>query len=167
MKTLYLVRHAKSSWKEVNLLDIDRPLNSRGKRDAPFMGKLLYEKGIEPDVLISSPAKRTRMTAAAFAEALDYPKTRIKINPKIYEADVSDLFLIIKHWNDDIDAVMLFGHNLCYTDFANLYAKPHLDNVPTTGVVAIDFQVNKWEDITAKNGEVAFFEYPKKYFPKM
>lgn len=166
MKTLYLVRHAKSSWKEENLADIDRPLNSRGERDAPFMGKLLYEKGIEPDILISSPAKRTQMTAAAFAEALDYPKNRIKINSKIYEANVQDLFLVIKHWSDELDAVMLFGHNLCYTDFANIYAKPRLDNVPTTGVVAIEFDVNKWKDVSTKNGKVLFFEYPKKYFVK-
>jgi len=166
MKILYLVRHAKSSWKEAHLSDIDRPLNERGKRDAPFMGKLLYEKGIEPDVLISSPAKRTKMTALAFAEALDYPKSRIKINPKVYEAGVLDLFQVIHHWNNDLDSVMLFGHNLSYTDFANVYAKPNLDNVPTTGIVAIEFNVMKWEEVTAENGEVLFFEYPKKYFSK-
>lgn len=166
MKTVYLVRHAKSSWKDETLADIDRPLNKRGKRDAPFMGRLLYEKGIKPDVLISSPAKRTRMTALAFAEALDYPEDKIELNPQIYEADVLDLLQIIQHCSDDLDSVMLFGHNLCYTDFANIYARPNLENVPTTGVVAIEFKVNQWQEVTSKNGKVLFFEYPKKYFPK-
>lgn len=163
MKILYLVRHAKSSWKDEHLSDIDRPLNSRGKRDAPFMGKLLYKKGIDPDVLISSPARRARATAFAFAEALDYPKNRIKINPMVYEASVPDLFQVIEHWHDDLDAVMLFGHNFSYTEFANLYAKSPIDNVPTTGVVAIEFKVNRWKDVSAENGRIVFFEYPKKY----
>lgn len=166
MKTVYLVRHAKSSWKKVNLADIDRPLNSRGKRDAPFMGKLLHEKGIKPDLLISSPAKRAKKTAFAFAKAFDYPKSQIQKKAKIYEASVEDLFSVIKECDNDLNSVMLFGHNFTYTEFANLYAKPALDNVPTTGVVAIEFQVNRWNDITTKNGKVLFFEYPKKYFPK-
>ncbi|MFT5646363.1 MAG: phosphohistidine phosphatase [Aureispira sp.] len=166
MKTLYLVRHAKSSWKKVHLSDIDRPLNSRGKRDAPFMGALLHEKGIKPNLLISSPAKRARKTAVAFAKALNYPKSEIKQQPKIYEASVADLFFVIKGCPDDLDSIMLFGHNFSYTEFANIYAKPNLDNVPTTGVVAIEFRVDQWKDITAENGKMLFFEYPKKYFSK-
>ena len=166
MKTLYLVRHAKSSWKKAHLADIDRPLNSRGKRDAPFMGKLLSEKGVKPDALISSPAKRARKTAFAFAEALDYPKSQIKLNPKVYEASVQDLFLVINNWDNALDVVMLFGHNLSYIYFANLYAKPPLDNVPTAGVVAIEFEVDQWKEVNNENGKVLFFEYPKKYLHK-
>lgn len=166
MKTVYLVRHAKSSWKKAHLSDIDRPLNSRGRRDAPFMGVLLNEKGIKPDLLISSPAKRAKKTAFAFAKALDYPKDRIEKNSTIYEASIADLFLVIRDCHNDLDSIMLFGHNFSYTEFANLYAKPSLDNVRTTGVVAIEFRVDQWKDITTENGEMLFFEYPKKYFPK-
>lgn len=166
MKTVYLVRHAKSSWKNMDLADIDRPLNSRGKRDAPFMGALLNEKGIKPDRLLSSPAKRAKKTAFAFAKALDYPKHAIELTPRIYEASVEDLFFVIKNCHNALNSVMLFGHNYTYTEFANLYAKPSLDNVPTTGVVAIEFQVEEWKDITTKNGKMLFFEYPKKYFSK-
>jgi phosphohistidine phosphatase len=166
MKTLYLVRHAKSSWKKAHLADIARPLNSRGKRDAPFMGTLLYEKGIKPDVLISSPAKRARKTAFAFAKALAYPKSEIQLNPTVYEASVQDLFSVINNWDNQLDSVMLFGHNFSYTYFANLYAKPPLDNVPTAGVVAIEFEVDEWKEVTNKNGKMLFFEYPKKYLLK-
>lgn len=163
MKTLYLVRHAKSSWKDGSLLDIDRPLNSRGKRDAPFMGEVLAQKGIQVDLLVSSPAKRARKTAVAFAKALDYPKAQIKINPAVYEASVEDLFSIIRSWEDRLNFVLLFGHNMSYTLFANLYTKHLLDNVPTTGIVAIEFDTDKWNTITTQNGQMLFFEYPKKY----
>jgi len=166
MKILYLIRHAKSSWKEKELLDINRPLNARGKRDAPFMGNLLYKKGIEPDVLISSPAKRARKTALAFAKALNYPKREIQINPKIYEADVLDLFQVIRYWQNDLNVVLLFGHNFSCTELANVYSRLPIDNVPTTGIVAIEFDITKWKDVTTQNGKVLFFEYPKKYFPK-
>jgi phosphohistidine phosphatase len=150
----------------MDLADINRPLNSRGKRDAPFMGTLLNEKGIKPDALISSPAKRAKKTALAFSKALDYPKNQIKIDSKIYEASVEDLLLLIKDGLNEWNSIMLFGHNYTYTEFANLYAKPALDNVPTTGVVAIEFKVEEWKDITTKNGKMLFFEYPKKYFSK-
>jgi phosphohistidine phosphatase len=128
------------------------------------MGMLLNEKGVNPDLLLSSPAKRAKKTAFAFAKALDYPKSRIEKNSKIYEASIADLFLVIKECHNDLDSIMLFGHNFSYTEFANLYATPPLDNVPTTGVVAIEFRVDQWKDITTQNGEVLFFEYPKKYF---
>lgn len=166
MKTVYLVRHAKSSWKKAHLSDIDRPLNSRGKRDAPFMGALLNEKGIKPDLLLSSPAKRAKKTAFAFSKALDYPKSQIEIHSKIYEASVADLFFVIKKCHNDLDSIMLFGHNFSYTEFANIYAKPPLDNVPTTGVVAIEFWVDEWKRITTENGRILFFDYPKRYFLK-
>lgn len=163
MKTLYLIRHAKSSWKDSSLPDIDRPLNSRGKRDAPFMGKVLFQKDVQPDLLVSSPAKRARKTAVAFARALDYPKAQIQIDPAIYEASIEDLFKVIRAWADDLSSVLLFGHNMTYTMLANLYANPSLDNVPTTGIVAIQFEINKWDAVTTHNGQMLFFEYPKKY----
>ncbi len=165
MKTLYIVRHAKSSWKDESLEDIDRPLNSRGKRDAPFMGKLIRKKGILPDVLMSSPALRAYTTAHLFAEQLKYPLDKIIFNHTIYDATVSDMLKVIQNkLKNKWDSAMIFGHNVCYTTFANLYADPYIDNVPTCGVVAIEFDVESWSKVNRKNGKLLFFEYPKKYF---
>lgn len=166
MKTLYLVRHAKSSWKDMSLHDRDRPLNKRGSRDAPFMGALMHKKGIVPDLLMTSPAKRASTTAKAFADALGYPQNEIVVNPTIYEATVTDLLETIQALDSTKNAVMLFGHNFTYTLFANYYAKPPLDNVPTAAVVAIEFKVTNWKEVTLQNGKLVFFEYPRKYFPK-
>jgi len=166
MKTLYLVRHAKSSWKDMTLADRNRPLNKRGKRDAPFMGKLMYEHGIFPEVLISSPALRALTTAKAFAKALNYPSERLLLNEQLYEASVYDLLEIVQQLEDNWQSVMLFGHNMTYTMFANWYANPPLDNVPTGAVVALQFDVEQWSSIRSNNGQLQFFEYPRKYFPK-
>lgn len=166
MKTLYLVRHAKSSWSDTSLMDWQRPLNKRGKRDAPFMGKLIAEKGIRPNALVTSTAVRAYTTAEAFASAFGYDKESIVYDNDLYGASVMELMNIVNNLDDDWDVAMLFGHNMTYTDFANVYATPALDNVPTTGVVAIQFKVDLWEEVTRKNGQFLFFEYPRKYFPK-
>ena len=163
MKTLYLVRHAKSSWKFSELTDLERPLNKRGKRDAPYMGNLMYEKKILVDAMICSPAQRTLSTALSFAKAMKHPTEKIVLAPEIYEvlAD-SILETIQKRFNDNWQQVMLFGHNYACTEFANWYAKPILDNVPTCGVVAIDYNIERWNKANKRNGRVRFFEYPKK-----
>ncbi len=167
MKTLYLVRHAKSSWKGAYMDDIDRPLNKRGKRDAPFMGKLLHDKGHIPDIFMSSPANRAQTTATFFAEQLNYPEDKIIVNNNIYEAGINDLLNSVEHDIEDrYHSAMLFGHNMTYTMFANLYAQPALDNMPTCSIVQINYDVNSWAEITSENGKLVFFEYPRKYFPK-
>ena len=166
MKILYLVRHAKSSWKDLSLDDIDRPLNKRGKRDAAFMASLIHQQGIRPDVLISSPANRALTTARFFATALEYSEERILINKNIYEASVSELLQIVQKLNNNWDSAMLFGHNMTYTLFANLYAHPILENVPTCGIVALRFNISDWAQISRSNGSLLFFEYPRRYFPK-
>jgi phosphohistidine phosphatase len=167
MKTLYLVRHAKSSWKNAGVDDIDRPLNKRGERDAPFMGQLMKQKGVKVDALVSSPALRAYSTAIAFAEALGHSKEKIILKPEIYEVSSAILIETVqKTFSSEWDAAMMFGHNYAYTDFANWYAKPSIGNVPTCGIVAIDFDVNNWSEVTSQNGVVRFFEFPRKYFPK-
>lgn len=164
MKTLYLVRHAKSSWKFPELTDLERPLNKRGKRDAPYMGNLMYEKDIKVDVMICSPSQRTLSTALAFAEAMEHPTERIILAPEIYEVMADSILQTIQtRFNDNWNNVMLFGHNFACTDFANWYAQPAIDNVPTCGIVAIDYKMERWSKASKKNGRVRFFEYPKKY----
>jgi phosphohistidine phosphatase len=160
MKTLYLARHAKSSWKYPELSDIERPLNKRGKRDAPYMGKKLKEKGVKPDILISSNAVRARKTAAAVAENIDYPKSKILINDKIYESSSSGLVNIIKGFNDKYDSVMMFGHNPAFTMLNNYLSDSHIDNIPTAGIVGIEFN-SSWKKIGSKSGKTVLYIYPK------
>jgi len=135
MKILYLVRHAKSSWNHPELSDIERPLNKRGKRDAPFIGNLLKEKSVKPDILISSPAVRARKTASVIAEIIGYPKSKIFIDENIYEASSTELINIIHGFDDKYDSVMMFGHNPGLTMVNNYLTDSFIDNIPTCAVV--------------------------------
>jgi phosphohistidine phosphatase len=160
MKTLYLTRHAKSSWKNPELSDIERPLNKRGKRDAPFMGNILKEQGVKPDILISSPAVRARKTAVAIAKNIDYPKSKILIDENIYESSSSDLIKIIQGIDDKYNSVMMFGHNPAFTMLNNYLTDSYIDNIPTCGVVGIHFN-SSWKKIGSEAGKTIFFIYPK------
>ncbi len=169
MKTLYLIRHAKSSWDEAHLLpDLERGLNTRGRRDAPFMASLLQHQHVQPDALVSSPAVRAMLTAQLFAEQFDYPLSEIAVQPSIYELSTSTQKILkaVQQLRDDWQTVFLFGHNPTFTEFANLYTNTanHIENIPTCGIVCLDFEVESWADVTAHNGRVLSFEYPKKYY---
>ena len=160
MKTLYLARHAKSSWKHPELSDIERPLNKRGKRDAPIIGNLLKEKGVNPDLLISSPAVRARKTAVTIAEIIDYPKSKILINDNIYESSSSELINIIQGFDDIFNSVMMFGHNPGFTMLNKYLTESFIDNIPTCGVVGIHFN-SSWKKIEDASGKAFLFIYPK------
>ena len=164
MKTVYLVRHAKSSWKDMSLKDIDRPLNKRGKRDAPFMGNLLKEQGVMPDILISSPANRAYTTACHFAEAFGLSKEEVVQEPRIYEAWGSEILDIIRQQTDDRTTIFLFGHNPTFTSVANSFTDNYIDNVPTCGIVRIDAEIELWEDFSYQTGRVISFQFPKQHF---
>jgi phosphohistidine phosphatase len=163
MKTLYVVRHAKSSWDDVNSADFERGLNDRGKRDAPRMGKRLKEKGIHPDVMVSSPAKRALSTAKRLAEILKYPLEKIKTESKLYHANDDSILSVVQNIKDKHDVVLLLGHNPGLTDFVNAIAEVeiNIDNVPTCGVVAFSLQVDSWKNVNWKSGKFLFFDYPK------
>ncbi len=162
MKTLYLGRHAKSSWKNMELADIDRPLNKRGKRDAPFIGKLLADKGIKPDLIISSPAKRVAATAKVIASEINYPAEEIIFDENIYEATGRGLLEIISGTEEKYNSIMLFGHNPGLTVLQNNLSDHFIDNIPTCGVVALEFK-SSWNEIALNSAGFIFFEYPKKY----
>jgi phosphohistidine phosphatase len=162
MKTLFLVRHAKSSWKETDLSDKDRPLNKRGKHDAPVMGKLLKKMNVQPDLLISSPAVRALTTALNIANEIDYPNSKIDIVENIYMASATELLNEVSKSDDKLKSIMLFGHNPGITDFLNGLSTANIDNMPTCSIVCIQFEINSWSDIKNKKGKVVFFEYPKK-----
>lgn len=161
MKTLYLVRHAKSSWDNPALRDFDRPLNDRGKNDAPRMGKRLRKRGILPDFIISSSAKRARSTAKRIAEALGYPEKEIQLTETLYHAEPEVILSVIHRLPDSCNSVMLVGHNPGLTDFANQYIDVRIDNMPTCGVVAAQFDVRSWKDVGEAQGSLLFFDYPK------
>ncbi len=162
-KTLYLVRHAKSSWKNEGLSDAERPLNKRGKQDAPFMANHLKQRGEKPDLLISSSAKRTLSTAKLFASELGYAKENIVVMENLYMAGVNDFLKIIKNVNDSAESIMLFSHNPGITDFANFISGSDIENIPTAGAVRIDFDIYKWKEINNTSGKLKFFIFPKMF----
>jgi phosphohistidine phosphatase len=162
MKTLYLVRHAKSSWKQPELSDFERPLNKRGKNDAPLMGKILSDKGVNPALIVSSPAKRASTTAEKIAYEINYPKGKIVFDENIYEASGRSLMEIISRTEEKFNSLMMFGHNPGLTVLQNNLSGHFVDNIPTSGVVALQFN-SKWSEIRLNSGKFLFFEYPKKY----
>ncbi len=163
MKKLTLIRHAKSSWSSPELKDIERPLNERGKRDAPFMGNLLYNKQIIPDTIYSSPAVRALSTAKIIAEKVNYPIRKIEIKSEIYEASVHDLLFIVNSLPEKISTAMIFGHNPGFSLLSNYLCNSFTNNMPTCSFVHLTFEVENWSDVTANSGTLIYFEYPKKY----
>jgi phosphohistidine phosphatase len=165
MKTLYLIRHAKSSWDDPDLGDFERPLNKRGKKDAPNMAKRLKEKRVTPDFIITSPATRALDTAKEFAKILGYDKDKIKTDKRLYHAN-EDQFLSIIHElkerdRDEEEVVLVFGHNPGLTEFANLLLNEHIDNIPTCGIVKAHLKIDRWKDARFGCGELEFLDFPK------
>lgn len=163
MKTLYVIRHAKSSWEDPDKADFDRPLNDRGKRDAPRMGKRLKERGVVPDLMISSPAKRALSTCKRIADELGFAREKIKTKRDLYHADEETILEVVREVKDKHDVVLIFGHNPGLTDFVNTIQDDTMmiDNVPTCGVVCFRFDVESWKDIQWGSGTQEFFDYPK------
>ena len=162
MKTLFLVRHAKSSWENFGLPDNERPLNERGERDAPEMGKRLASRGVKPDILISSPALRAYSTAVKIAAEIGYPEEKIQTKTKLYVEGVSGMLEIIHSLKSEVDTAMLFGHNPTMTEAVNTLAKTDIGNVPTCGIAEIKFAVESWEEVDAGPGAMQLFDYPKR-----
>ena len=162
MKKLFIVRHAKSSWDFPELDDFDRPLNKRGKANAPEMGRRLAEKDVLPDLLISSPAKRAAATARRIAEAIHYDKNKIIKEQEFYHGGVQNFVNIISQQEKDINTLMVFGHNPGLTDLANYLANAGIYNIPTCGIVEIDFDSDDWSDVAKGKGKLVSFDYPKK-----
>ena len=163
MKSLILVRHAKSSWDSPELSDKERPLNSRGKHDAPMMGKLLNKLGLKAELIISSPAKRARQTAKRIAKEIGYKEEDIQVDNNLYMAGIEDFYDVIGLVNDKVNTLFVFSHNYGITDFANYISNSDIDNIPTCGIVRIDLDIDSWSKIKNEKGKLVFFEYPKKY----
>ncbi len=164
MKRVFFVRHAKSSWSDTSLSDIQRPLNKRGLRDAPFMAALLKGKGVSPDAIISSPAVRAHTTAKYFAQALLGAEDRVVLYKELYHAFPRDILDVIGKQPDDLNVILVFGHNPGFTSIANLFSKEYIGNVPTCGILEVEANIKKWSDLSEKNGTAVSFHYPKQYF---
>ena len=161
MKTLVLVRHAKSSWKDDSLADRDRPLNRRGKRDAPRMGRRLADLAGTPDLIVTSPAARAMATARLVADAVGYPVDGIHEDERIYEAGPAEILEVIRGLDDECDRVYLLGHNPGFTDLVNALTEPSIDNVPTCGVVVLVVETERWADVSRTTVRRAAFATPK------
>lgn len=163
MKTLYLIRHAKSDWSDPLSSDFERGLNKRGKGDAPLMGDILFKKGIQPDLILSSPAHRAKATAFIIAQKLSYSTDDIRFEQSLYASDTEIICSLIRGVSDKINSVMIFGHNPEFTECANMICGSTIDNIPTCGVVAMQLKDDIWESIGSNSAKLLFFETPKKH----
>ncbi len=162
MKRLGLLRHAKSSWDHAGLADFDRPLNKRGEHDAPRMGKLLASRGVSPQRIFSSPARRAHSTAKLAAQALDCGSTAIELDEALYLAPASRLLEVLDERAAHLDEVMLVAHNPGMTDLANRIADARIDNLPTAGFFYVEGDVERWSDLLSAPGRLLFFAAPKR-----
>ena len=161
MKTLILIRHAKSDWGHEGLSDSERPLNERGKKDAPEMAERLRKKGLKIDSFISSPANRAFRTARFFAKELDLNKEDIHVHNTLYGALPSQFEQIVSSLKDKENTVALFSHNPGITEYANGLSNVHTDNIPTCGIFAVQANVDTWKEFTKAEKNFLFYDYPK------
>lgn len=165
MKTLLLVRHAKSSWDAPGLSDFDRPLNERGKNDAPEMAKRLKAKGVSIDLFVSSPAKRAKKTARYFAETFDLKKDDIVLIDDLYLASPPAFASAISGMDDKYNTAALFAHNPGITEFASSLTNVRVDDMPTCAVFAVQAECDSWSSFADAEKKFLFFDYPKNPLP--
>ena len=163
MKSIYIVRHGKAQKFDGGTPDFKRFLTNRGKKDAVKIALRLKEREIIPALIISSPAERALATAQIFAQQLEYHPESICANKCIYEQSYDVLLNIINSVDDNNDSVMIVGHNPSLNDLAVYLMQDFSSYLPTSGLVGISFNVEKWNDVISGQGELILFEYPKKY----
>lgn len=159
MKTINLLRHAKSSWDNPDLADFDRPLNTRGLQDAPFMGSIIYENNFVPDLIVSSPAKRAKQTAILIKETVEI-NTPITYIDQIYEASPTTLLKVASEFSDTNTSVLLIGHNPGIEGFIRILTG-EIHQIPTATFTKINLSIEKWSDITVNCGSVEVIIRPK------
>ncbi|MBX7216666.1 MAG: histidine phosphatase family protein [Candidatus Kapabacteria bacterium] len=163
MKTLFLCRHAKSSWEYPELSDFERPLNARGHRDAEFMAKVLAQQRLRPDLMVASPAARALTTARMIAAGIGYPLHDLMITERLYDATSGEILQVATTLPETVSVAMLFGHNPGMTLLANQLGAPQIENIPTCGIVRLESTVEQWSQLAAATVRFVAFEFPKKY----
>jgi phosphohistidine phosphatase len=159
MKTLLLLRHAKSSWDDASLSDFERPLNERGLRTAPFMGELIRRRRLCPEVIVSSPAERAKETAVLIRDSAGLA-AEIDFEPRIYEANPDDLRDVVSGLDEKYPSAMLVGHNPGIEAFIH-YLTGHLERMPTAALAVIELGIDRWSDVADRCGRVADVIRPK------
>jgi phosphohistidine phosphatase len=162
MKNLYLIRHAKSDWSDESKSDFERGLNKRGKKAIFIMANALKEKKVMPDLILSSSAKRAKLTAKGFAKEIDY-RGKIQYIDALYMAEPETIVKLIKDVNNTVDTLFIVGHNPETTEFSNMITDAYIDNVPTLGIVAFKLPVDHWGEFKLGEGKMQFFIYPKMF----
>ena len=161
MKTLTLVRHAKSSWKHTGISDRERPLNARGKRDAPDMGARIQRHGIRPSLIVSSPAKRAWQTARIVAREIDYPLEFLQREESLYLASLDQLLDVVASQDNGFNHLMVVGHNPGLTDFANFLSPGLTNNLQTAAVVSVEIDRDDWMLYERPKTRLLVYDYPK------
>jgi phosphohistidine phosphatase len=159
-KILFIVRHGKSSWDYPAVSDIDRSLKERGIKDAYDMAKRVLKKAYVPECIISSPALRALHTAIIFSRVLGFPVDEIIINQDLYLSEADKILSVITATDDSLKSLMVFGHNPGFTELVNYLSELDIDNLPTSGVVILRFNTEKWKGINKNCQVVEFFDYP-------
>ncbi len=167
MKTLYIVRHAKSSWTYQGIKDVDRPLKKRGINDAYLMATILKKQINKPDVFISSSANRALHTALIFSKIFKFPLANFQINNSLYSFSDGYLIKTIKALDDSFNSAIIFSHDHGINDFVNNFGNKEILHVPTCGIIGIKFDTKHWKNIkpVKSAGKTFLFEYPKKHKP--
>jgi phosphohistidine phosphatase len=161
MKTIALIRHAKSSWEEFGVSDFERPLNQRGRRDAPVMASRLQKLGFTPDLLVSSTAKRARKTAKLFAEVLGIDKGHILLLDELYLAEPENFERVIAKLDDRFNRIAVFAHNPGITTYANRMNIARIEDMPTCAIFAFTADTDNWKDVGSSEKKFLFFDQPK------
>jgi phosphohistidine phosphatase len=161
MKTLILIRHAKSSWANPDQTDFERPLNERGRRDAPEMAKRLLKKNFSIDQIIYSTAARTTETMQTFQRMLNIDSKNCLPKDDLYHAPPCILAETIAQLDENINTVVIIGHNPGITEFANSLTNVRTDNMPTCSIFTVQSECLSWKNFQSVKKEFLFFDYPK------
>ena len=161
MRRITIIRHAKSSWEDPDLTDDKRPLNDRGEENAPMMGDRLAAQGMNPDLLLSSPAVRAFETARAIAGKVGYPPDSICTDERLYHAEIQDWFEVIRTLPEDAKHVFCFGHNPGLTHLYNIFSPIPVENIPTCGMFDMGFEVENWPELARVKPATVNYDFPK------
>ncbi|HOZ88212.1 MAG TPA: phosphoglycerate mutase family protein [Bacteroidia bacterium] len=164
MKQIIFIRHAKSDWGNEFLKDVDRPLNETGYADAYALSKWFLENHAQPDLIIASTATRAINTALIFARTLEFNMNCFRVEKEIYESSMEMLISIVKEQDETKQRLMIFGHNPAITNICNALGNDlFFDNIPTCGIVALNFKINKWTDLAMNTGVMDYYRFPKDF----
>ncbi len=167
MKKLYLIRHAKSSWKDVSLQDFERPLSKRGRRNAPEMGQRLRKRGEQADLMLSSPAVRAARTARLIAVENGYPEKKINFCEALYHASSREMLDVVQQTADRVETLFLIGHNPGLNDFANQLCMQKIDNIVTCGIYVLRCKIGHWQELRLDGrADLLYYDFPKRQVPR-